>query len=109
MNSDFRVGLHLGLDLSAIEDSVDDIELFARYGLSLMYDLGDIYLMTEFLNLSIITEDDSFGDNSLHSLAFGLGYQGEVVSPFLSFKAYLDDDLGDFVDGIITIGINSRF
>ena len=105
MESGFRYSYELGLDyfIGGDEFDGDGSELFARYGLSAGYDFGDVFFNAEFLGVYIITEEDNFNDNSVHSISGGFGYDGGKFIPSVFYKRLLDDDLSDFVD--YTIGI----
>lgn len=100
-----RLGFELGSDVSIpIGENSGDTELFGKYGVSLLYTAtSGLYLQSELLGISLISEDGGFDENSFHTYSFGLGYNGKKVGAGLYYRNYFDDFLSNGFDGILGI------
>ena len=109
-DSGFRVGIQLGSDLSIPTEDDAEAELFAKYGLSVMYTTEiNLYFQSEFLGYAIITEDDGFGDNSFHSYSFAAGHDFGSIRLAAAYKNYFDDlFIGDF-NGVFGLQLMKDF
>jgi len=105
-----RYSYEVGINYFKSDQSfgADDSELYANYGLSLGYNFSEWYVNLEALGILILTEDDGFGDNSVHSLAGGFGYTGGRVIPSVFYKLYIDDDISELVNGVIGLNLMYR-
>lgn len=106
----FSFGYELGPDfIFASNDFMDDIEIVMRYGLNLAYSFSDVFIQSEILGIGILTEDDSFGDNTVHSYSIGLGFHAGQFIPRIYYKNFIDEDIGEGLDGILGIGVQYNF
>ena len=107
LDSGFRIGYQLGTDvLIPTGDGFDEVEALGKYGFSLMYQTdGGFYSQLELLGVAIITEDDSFDDNTLHTYSLGLGYNWDKVGAGLYYRNYFDE-MGDQFNGIFGLQFN---
>lgn len=110
----FEGGLRLGFELASLlaiptNGDFQDPEVYAKYGLSLMYKAeAGFFVISEILGVGVITEDSgSFDDRTDHTYAFGAGFDASAVSVAFSYKNFIDD-MGFFdLDGVL--GIQLRF
>jgi len=103
-----RLGFDIGSDVSIpIGDNNGDTELFGRYGFSILYQTtSGLYLQSELLGITIITEDNGFDENSFHTYSFGLGYNGNKAGAGIYYRNYFDELFDDDFNGIFGLEFN---
>jgi len=92
-------GIELGPQVWVPTNSVGffdvDTEVIINYNIKLGYKLQDIALFGELGSWTVITEDGSFGDNSLHQFNVGLQLLNTPVQPGIFWTQVLDRDFFD--------------
>ncbi|MBN2709445.1 MAG: hypothetical protein JXR46_10400 [Calditrichaceae bacterium] len=102
----FRSGVELGPDFMIITNSEnsDDNDFIIHYGLSMGVQQNNIDLSAELYGIGILTAEKS-DDKFFHALSFGISYLSQV-SPSIFYKIYLEDELQDWVDGVLGLKLN---
>ncbi len=109
-NNGFLLSYSLGTAMLLGSDDLsgDEFELMTNYGISFGYQMSEFYVNSELLGILILTEDDSFNDNSVHSYSFGVGYNNGKINPRLFYKDYFDRDVTNIIDWVlgVSFGLN---
>ncbi|NNE14709.1 MAG: hypothetical protein HKN51_07010 [Saprospiraceae bacterium] len=112
LDGDLRIGYEIGTDLFLPSDEFSDTELFARYGLSLIYTVnGSTFIQTEFLGIANITTDEfeSFDDSSFHTYSVGLGHHfTDKFNLGIYYRNYFDEFFDPSFKGIGGLELNFR-
>jgi hypothetical protein len=104
----FEYGLEVGPNMSIpTEGESGEVELFLHYGLKAGVIVQKFSLNVELLGIGIITEDtEDFGDRFVHLVNFGAQWRGDLITPKIFYKIFLQDDLSDMFDGVLGLGVN---
>lgn len=107
-SSGFIYGLEVGPNVYVPTEGEDsETELFMHYGLKGGFAVSDVAFCAELAGIAIVTEDiEDFGDRFMHTLSFGAQWMGNVVHPGIFYSIYLEDDLNDYLDGVLGIKID---
>lgn len=111
LNKNVRLDYQLGFDVFKFDDFItDEIESLFKYGIAILYKADSrFFVRSEFLGSYIVTEEGSFGEANLSTLSLGLGYDAEHIAPYIYFKAYLDDELRQVIDGLVGFGVRYKY
>ncbi len=93
LSNKLRIGFELGSNIVVSKRySKTETDIFARYGVSLLYpkDKG-FNAQVELLGSAILTQDGSFGLNTTHTYAMSLGYNWNRVGIGVYYRNYFDD------------------
>ncbi|MFH1194255.1 MAG: hypothetical protein V1720_01005 [bacterium] len=99
----FETGPNIFIPTSGNEDG---IELILHYILTAGYSIDKFSVNTEFLGTAFMTGDfNNFSDRLLHSIAFGVAWKEETVTPQLFYMFYLKDGMRDVVNAVLGIKV----
>lgn len=87
-------------------NALNEMEVLARYGVSMGYESNDVRIVAEFIGIGILTESRILAKSwSEHFIAFGGQWSGgSVVKPKLKVQLPLGDDLSSYYGWALTLG-----
>ena len=85
-----------------------DTEVFLNYGAHGGFETGPVVVAAAFTGRWVVTEDEGFDENSVHSLTFSLGLARGSLRPALHFRVPMDQPT-DFIEVKHVLGISLEF
>lgn len=105
-------GLFYGLEIGPnilipTKKNGGDTEVLLHYGVNVGFQINKLSLNAELLGIAIITEKvDKFDDRLINLLNFGAEWKGTTITPKVFYKIYLKEDIRDFIDGVLGLGVS---
>ncbi len=99
--------LDVGVDLNIDSADDDNADPGIHFNAGVGFWAGETVALTGELSTMTISDDNEGDDDSIANLAFGARFFAGSVAPYLGLIFPLDDDVSDFIDFGITVGLDA--